>query len=86
MQESAENGQDFFKMREPMDIQVQEAFFRAAVFWVAISILVSALGFWFTYWLIKVAIRDGIKESGLVDAIRNQSETERKPKWTEPSL
>jgi nitrogen fixation-related uncharacterized protein len=65
---------------------MEEMLLGVVIFWIAISILITAVGLWITYWLIKVAIRDGIKESGLVDAIRNQSETERKPKWTEPSL
>jgi nitrogen fixation-related uncharacterized protein len=69
-----------------MQIQLEEMLLGVVIFWIAISILITAVGLWITYWLIKVAIRDGIKESGLVDAIRNQSEPERKPKWTEPSL
>lgn len=69
-----------------MQIQVEEMLLGAVIFWIAISALITALGLWITYWLIKAAIRDGIKESGLVDAMRNQSATDRKPKWTEPSL
>lgn len=45
---------------------------RALIFWAAAGLLATLIGMWITYLVIKAAIRDGIKESGLVDAIRRQ--------------
>ena len=51
-----------------MDINLQainEGMFRAALFGLAVSIIGFIAGIWMTYAVLKAAIRDGIKESGL---------------------
>ncbi|RYH64327.1 MAG: hypothetical protein EON54_06700 [Alcaligenaceae bacterium] len=40
---------------------------RLMLFWVAVSIVSTVLGFWISYLVIKCAIRDGINESRLGD-------------------
>lgn len=37
-----------------------------AIFWTAVEVIAFVLGMWVLYIVIKCAIRDGIKESGLV--------------------
>lgn len=40
-------------------------------FWVTVAeVIAAAVGLWLLYWVTKSAIRDGIKESGLIDALR----------------
>ena len=54
-----------------MNLQALEAeMIRATVFMFAVSVLATAIGLWITYLVIKLAIRDGIKESGLIEALR----------------
>lgn len=36
---------------------------------IVLPVVLTAVGLWITYFLIKCAIRDGIKESGLAEAI-----------------
>lgn len=39
---------------------------RQAIFEIAFLLIVLIVSCWLTYWVIKCAIRDGIRESGLV--------------------
>jgi hypothetical protein len=55
---------------------------RQAIFLFAVSILVTAICLWLTYLLIKLAIRDGIKESGLIEALRQRRTTTAKAEET----
>lgn len=43
---------------------------RQMIFLFAASTILTAIGIWITYLIIKLAIRDGIKESGLIEALR----------------
>jgi len=54
-----------------MNLQLMEAeMARASIFMLAISIALTVLAIWITYLVIKNAVRDGISESGLVEALR----------------
>jgi len=47
-------------------------------FWATVAQLVgAAVALWLMYWVTKSAIRDGIKESGLIDALRAPKPPER---------
>lgn len=43
--------------------QLEAQMVRAAIFEIAISIIVLIVLFWATYWVIKAGVRDGIKEA-----------------------
>lgn len=43
---------------------------RYLIFSLALSALAFALGIWITYLVLKASIRDGIKESGLIEALK----------------
>ncbi len=51
--------------------QLQTYLERLYVAYVFLTIVGSALGLWITYLIIKNAIRDGIRESGLLEEIRH---------------
>lgn len=40
---------------------------RQAIFFFCIYVICLAIGFWITYLMIKAAVREGIRESGLLD-------------------
>ncbi|MBX3655213.1 MAG: hypothetical protein KF686_13600 [Ramlibacter sp.] len=48
-----------------------------AIFLLVISIAGYVITLWIAYLVIKMAIRDGIRESGLVSAIKSET-----PDWT----
>lgn len=51
-----------------MNIAAIEAeLLRLQIFWAAISVLGLMFSMWILYLVVKAAIRDGIKESGLVE-------------------
>ena len=47
-------------------MEMDVVFGRFVLSWVVLSAISAAIGLWLTYIVIKAAIRDGIKESGLV--------------------
>lgn len=52
-----------------MNLQALQAEFqRQAIFELAIFLILTMVGFWITYIVIKTAIRDGINESNLVNS------------------
>lgn len=62
-----------------MDIRALEiAVQREAIFSLAVLIVLTIAMIWITYVIIKNAIRDGIRESGLIEAARSRNiETKR---------
>lgn len=61
-----------------MDWTLNEWFWRSTIFAIAVGAISSIIGLWVTYLVIKAAIRDGIKESGLVETWTRTVERERK--------
>lgn len=49
---------------------------RAFFFWGGISLISLLLGIWITYLVIKNAVRDGIRESGLIEVLRRRTSTD----------
>jgi hypothetical protein len=63
-----------------MNMQAIEAeMARQMIFMIAVSVIASAIGLWITYLVIKAAIRDGIKESGLAEALRYRPQSTTPP-------
>lgn len=58
-----------------MDLDTQ--FIRFYIFWTAATLIATMLGVWVSYLIIKNAVRDGIRESGLLDALRRERAPER---------
>lgn len=68
-----------------MDINLQainEAMIRAALLSIAISIIGLIAGTWLTYVVLKAAIRDGIKESGLRTPTQQHPNAPAGYRWT----
>lgn len=61
-----------------------EFVFRVVMFEIAVTIIGVGLTCWLSYLVIKAAIRDGIKESGLVG--ESWEETVRKAARKEPEM
>ncbi len=59
--------------------QLQTYIERLYIAYVLLTIAGTALGFWITYLLIKNAIRDGIRESGLLEELRHAARKAREP-------
>lgn len=62
-----------------MNFNALQAQIERAMFWTTIAeCIAGALGLWLMYWLTKTAVRQGIKESGLIEALqRSRRENER---------
>jgi len=56
---------------------------RLTIFWIVLELGALLIGLWLMYVVIKAAIRDGIKESGIVETMRYRP---RPPAPTEKSL
>lgn len=55
---------------------------RAALFELAISVIVLIVLFWATYYVIKAGVRDGIREAGLRDRGNNKPMAPIGYRWT----
>lgn len=53
---------------EALQRQVELEMQRQAIFALAVAAILFIVGAWVTYLVVKAAIRDGIKESGLVES------------------
>jgi|GEM_PF-7110969 len=56
---------------------------RALIFMAAASALIAIIGLWIAYMIIKAAVRNGIKESRLIDAVGRLAPVDRTnlPSW-----
>jgi uncharacterized membrane protein YraQ (UPF0718 family) len=60
------------------------AFLHLAAIW----LIATIIGIWISYLVLKAAIRDGIEQSGLVDAINrlNKTDTANTPTWAKKPI
>lgn len=62
-------------------VEIERAF-ALALLWSAVA---SVIGAWFAYWLIKSAVRNAIKESGLLEELRSiRARSSALPSDTQP--
>ena len=53
-----------------MNVEALEAeLFRSGLFWAGLELISILIGLWVFYRVLKAAVREGIKESGLVDTL-----------------
>jgi len=65
-----------------MDIEALQAeLFRSNLFWAAIELISVLIGLWVLYRVLKAAVREGIKESGLVETLARAA-AQARPKET----
>lgn len=50
-------------------MDIETVFWRAALFWAALGVIGTVISIWITYAVLKAAIRDGIRESGLLESL-----------------
>jgi len=68
-----------------MNLNAVEAQIQRAMFWSTITeLVVLAIVIFVMYWVTKTAIRDGIKESGLVEALARAQREPRTEGTTQP--
>lgn len=62
-----------------MNIETEIA--RLYIIWGAVSLIGTIVGCWITYMLIRAAVRDGIRESGLIEATMRGTRPTKLPEW-----
>jgi hypothetical protein len=58
-----------------MEAQLAQLF----LVWLLLTVVAVALGIWIAYRVLKAGVRDGIRESGLVNALNRPVATARQP-------
>lgn len=65
------NGDPFAPFRQ----QIEAAVFQAQLVALITLVIVGAVFFWCLYHVVRASIRDGIRESGLIEATRQRAPT-----------
>lgn len=59
---------------------LQEELTRLTIFFTTMTIIATAIGLWVLYEIIKAAVREGIKESGLIEQCTRNAPTKNENK------